>query len=231
MNAPAAIPLPLESSATRSATTILVIDDHALFRNGLRDLLAKEPGVEIVGEAGDVEEGLRLAREHQPDLVTVDIVLGSGDGLRLVEKIRAELPQTVVLVISMYDDGVFADRAVAAGAAGYLCKQASMGEISEAVGIVRKKGVYFSRQAMDRLVKRGPHEPRPTASEESQLSTRELQIFTFLGQGETTQSIATKLQLSPSTVETYRERIKTKLNIGNGSELVRRAILWVMGRT
>lgn len=230
MNAPAAIPLPYQP-APRETARIVVIDDHSLFRNGLRDLYTAEPGVEVVGEAGDVDEGLRLVRELRPDLVTVDIVLGAGDGLRLVEKIRAEFPQTAVLVISMYDDGVFADRAVAAGAAGYLCKQASVNEMREALRIVRKKGIYFSHQAMERLVKRGPHESRPTASEESQLSTRELQIFTFLGQGETTQSIATKLQLSPSTVETYRERIKTKLNIGNGSELVRRAILWVMGRT
>jgi DNA-binding NarL/FixJ family response regulator len=141
-------------------------------------------------------------------------------------------PAVLVLVVSMFDEAIYADRAIAAGAAGYLCKQATNQEIVEAVQSIRSHGMYLSRPMMERVLRRkGGSKAHVADSEEAQLSTRELQIFSLIGQGETTQKIAQQLNLAPSTVETYRERIKTKLNLANGAELTRRAILWMLRAT
>jgi DNA-binding NarL/FixJ family response regulator len=211
---------------------VLIVDDHQLFRNGLKDLLSTEPNVEICGEASDFGAALELLRSTSPDLVTVDISLAAGNGLDLVERIKCASPSTAVLVISMYDEAVYSDRALSAGASGYVCKQAKNDDILDAVRTVRSKGVYLSQQSIERLMRRGAKGDGGIARPEADvLSARELEILTLIGQGQSTQSIAKKLHLAVSTIETYRERIKEKLGLANAAELTRHAILWVMQHT
>jgi len=210
----------------------LIVDDHQLFRNGLSELLSTQPGVTVCGEAGEFHEALEKFQALKPNFVMVDISLAKGNGLDLVERLKTLDPNVSVLVVSMFDEAVYADRAIAAGASGYLCKQAPNEEVLRAVQTVRNNGMYLSQPMMERLLRRKSGSKALVAdSEEKQLSTRELQIFSLIGQGETTQRIAQHLNLSPSTVETYRERIKNKLDLANGAELTRRAILWMMRAT
>lgn len=209
---------------------VLIVDDHELFRTGLRELLSRDADVEVVGEAANAHDAVERFRELQPNLVITDISLADGDGLQIVERIKAIDPNTFVLVISMFDEEVFADRAIAVGASGYICKQATNAELLEALRTLRRSGLYISPSVTQRMVQRGT--PSGTAlSEENLLSTRELQIFTMIGQGLTTQQVAQRLHLSTSTIETYRERIKGKLNLASGAELTRRAIVWLMHKS
>jgi len=208
----------------------LIVDDHELFRTGLRELLSRDPDVEVVGEAASAQDALERYRELQPNLVITDISLADGDGLHVVERIKAIDPETFVLVVSMFDEEVFADRAIAVGASGYVCKQATNSEMLNALRTIRRSGLYVSPAVMQRMDKRGAASASGVA-EENLLSTRELQIFTMIGQGLTTQQVAQRLHLSTSTIETYRERIKGKLNLASGAELTRRAIVWLMHKS
>jgi DNA-binding NarL/FixJ family response regulator len=210
---------------------VLIVDDHQLFCNGLAELLNSEPGLEVVGQATDAQQAIDQFLELRPQLVTLDISLAKGNGLELIGRFKEIDPDAVVLVVSMFDETTYADSAIKAGAAGYVCKQASNEQILDAIHTVRRQGVYLSQSGMNRVLHRGGAAGGASVSPETQLSTRELQIFTLIGQGETTQKIARQLYLAPSTVETYRERIKNKLNLANGAELTRKAILWTLHHT
>jgi DNA-binding NarL/FixJ family response regulator len=207
-------------STTETVTwRVLIVDDHQLFRNGLRELLSAQADIEVCGEAADVAGGLEKFRTLLPSLVTIDISLSKESGLHLVEQIRVLAPKTVILVLSMYDAAVFSSRALAAGASGYVCKQSTNQEILAALRTAtRAQAIPHSRSSPAAV----------SFAEESQLSARELEIFTLIGHGDTTQKIGQKLNLAASTIETYRERIKSKLKLENGAELTHRAILWVM---
>jgi DNA-binding NarL/FixJ family response regulator len=208
---------------------VLVVDDHPLFRAGLRELLENEPGLEICGEAENEEEAFKLFEETDADLVTVDISLASGHGLNLVKRIKKAKPTTIVLVVSMFDDRVYAERALDAGALGYVCKQSPNSELVAALRSVRDGEVYLHDSIFKQILQRKVAGKEPAGGAKySDLSGRELQIFTLIGQGRTTHEIAKELHLAVSTVETYRERLKTKLGLSSGAELTRQAILWVM---
>ncbi|MFO0791420.1 MAG: response regulator transcription factor [Pirellulales bacterium] len=221
-------PLQAIPSRGEKVSRTLIVDDHPIFRTGLRELLANEPGIEICGEADNEEQAFAIFQSTDADLVTVDLSLASGHGLNLVSRIKRAKPSTVVVVISMYEGNVYAERAIAAGASGYVCKQSSSQELLAAIRAIRSGKPYNSGAALpDSLARRiGDH--YSTEAQLSQLSDRELQIFNFIGQGRTTHQIAKDLQLAVSTVETYRERLKTKLKISSGAELTRHAILWAM---
>jgi DNA-binding NarL/FixJ family response regulator len=216
-------------SAERKIWRTLLVDDHELFRDGLRELLSNEPDLEICGEAESEDEAMDKFRECNVDLVTVDISLASGQGLNLVGRIKTARPETTVLVLSMYDDRVYAERALAAGASGYVCKQSANNDIVDAVRTVKAGGIYVRDEILQRILQQKVgKKPVPLGVESEQLSDRELEVFTLIGHGRNTQGIADQLHLAVSTVETYRERLKSKLNVESGSELIRRAILWVM---
>jgi DNA-binding NarL/FixJ family response regulator len=215
----------------RQTCRVLLVDDHPLFRDGLRVLLNEEAGFFVEGEAESEEGAFRSFVDSQADLVIVDVSLASGNGLNLISRIKELRPATIVLVISMYEDPVYADLALAAGASGYVCKRTGCQEVKTAIQEALKGGVYISPSLQKESRTEGKFENAAQALQEKRLSSRELQIFTMIGQGRTTHDIAAELQIAVSTVETYRERLKAKLSLPSGSALVRHAIFWMMQNT
>lgn len=208
---------------------ILIVDDHPIVRAGLRELLAAEPSLCVVGEAADVLEGLRQVAALSPDLVIVDLSLRGSNGLDLLKRIRAEHPEVRMIVASMHDEADFADRALAAGAMGYVSKHEPLETILDAVRRVMGGRVYLSPQMTERMLQRMTR--RGTARRATPidgLSDRELEVFEAIGNGHSTREIAQQLQLSVKTIETHRENIKRKLGLANNSELIRRSWQWVL---
>jgi DNA-binding NarL/FixJ family response regulator len=208
---------------------VLIVDDHTMVREGLSGLLARQPDLEVCGEAEDAVEAMRQVMEKKPDLAIVDISLRSGNGLELVKQINAEAEHVKILVLSMHDESLFAERSVRAGAMGYLNKQQSRQNIIEAIRCILDGKVYLSQDMTERVLSRTlGRSQEPGKSPIESLSDRELEVFELIGRGQTVREIARKLELSPKTVETYRENIKVKLDIDNATELVRHATQWVM---
>lgn len=207
---------------------ILVVDDHPIVRHGLRELVADEPDLEVCGEAEDVSQALQQVEASRPDVVIVDLTLKGGHGLELIQKIKARNAHVKMLVSSMHDESLFAERALRAGAAGYISKQESPEKIIDAMRRVLEGEIYLSSRMATRLLHRisigDPLDQDPIES----LSDRELEVFEMIGQGISTKQIARKLDLSHKTIETHREKIKSKLNLKNSTELTRHATQWVL---
>jgi len=215
--------------ARKGKARILIVDDHPLVRRGLMDLIADEPDLVVCGEAADAVEALRQVDALDPDLVIIDISLKQGHGLELIKRIRTRDKPIKMLVCSMHDEALFAERALRAGAMGYLNKEEATEKVIDAIREVLRGKVYLSADMTERLLGRAVKAGKPLArlSNES-LSDRELAVFEMLGQGLTTGAIADKLQLSVKTIETYREHIKSKLDLKNSAELGRHAAQWVL---
>jgi len=208
---------------------VLLVDDHALVRRGLADLVGDEPDLEVCGEAADAAEALARVAELCPDVVVVDLSLKTGHGLDLIKRLRARDDGPKVLVLSMHDEALFAERALRAGALGYVNKQEAPAKVVEALRQVLAGKVYLSGTMTERLLKRaaGGAETGGRLPSET-LSDRELTVFDMIGQGLATREIAERLHLSIKTVETYREHIKAKLGLKNSAELGRHAAQWVL---
>jgi DNA-binding NarL/FixJ family response regulator len=205
---------------------VLIVDDHPIVRKGFTELISREPDLEVCGEAGDGPEALERYRETSPDVIILDLSLGTGHGLDVIEQIRAENERVKMLVSSAHDESLFAERVLRAGAAGYLDKREALENIVYAVRQVLRGEIYLSARMANRFL----HGAVPAESLEQDplktLSNREMEVFEMIGGGLSTQQIASRLQLSPKTVETHRDRIKTKLNVKNTNELVRLAFQW-----
>jgi DNA-binding NarL/FixJ family response regulator len=221
-------------SERRSTTTaprirVLVVDDHPVVRDGLAALLGTEPDLEVCGEAEDVAGALNLLKTARPDVAIVDVALKKGNGIDLVKRIRAHDNDVRVLVWSMYPEELYAERALRAGAQGYVHKGRSTQEILLALRAVLEGKVYLSGDHADRMLKRlvGRGEDAARSPIEC-LSDRELEAFELMGQGRTTEQIAEAMHVSPKTVETFRARIKEKLDLDNITELIQSATRWVM---
>ncbi len=210
---------------------ILIVDDHPLVRKGFARLIGDEPDLEVCGEAADETEALQLVAASAPDLVIIDLSLAGGSGINLIERIRAQYSDVRMLVASMHDASLFAERVLAAGALGYLNKQEAPDNIIRAIYRVLGGKVYLSEELTDRLLDGLTGAVRvPGQSPMQRLSNRELEVFELIGRGMTTGKIADHLQLSIKTIETHRENIKKKLQLVSGQELTRRAMHWVMER-
>lgn len=220
------------SEKRNDPTRILLVDDHAMLREGLAGYLQKQPDLEVCGEAGDAPEAMQLVRENRPDFVIVDISLKSGHGIELIKQIHAYDDSIKMLVLSMHDESLFAERAVRAGAMGYLNKEQSRTRILEAIRSILDGKVFLSEAMTSRMLTRtmGKSAEEDRSPIET-LSDRELQVFELIGEGLTVREIAGKLQLSPKTVETYRENIKSKFDINNATDLIRHAVQWRMEQT
>ncbi len=216
-------------SDIHSAThRILVVDDHPIVRRGLRELVDDEPDFEICAEAEDVAEALRLFESEQPDVVIVDLSLKGGHGLELIQQIKARASHVKMLVSSMHDELLFAERVLRAGASGYISKQESPERIIGAIRKILGGEIYLSPRMANRLLHRFADGEVVEKNPIETLSNRELEVFEMIGQGFSTKQAARKLELSHKTVETHREKIKMKLNLRNGAELNRHATQWVL---
>jgi DNA-binding NarL/FixJ family response regulator len=165
---------------------------------------------------------------NKPDFVIIDISLKSGHGMELIKQIHAHDDTIKMLVLSMHDEELFAERAIRAGAMGYLNKDQSPSKLLEAIRTIISGNVYLSEEMTARMLTRAMGKSEEGKSPVETLSDRELQVFELIGRGMTVREIAAKLQLSPKTVETYRENIKAKLDVDNATDLVRHAVQWVM---
>jgi DNA-binding NarL/FixJ family response regulator len=208
-------------------TRILIVDDHPLVRESLTTLIQQQPSLAVCGEAGTQDEAMAAIEAASPDLVIVDISLGRGSGLDLVKDIKARFPDLATLVLSMHDEAVYAERVVRAGARGYVMKRESTRKVIDAIRHVMNGELYLSPDIMSSLAKKFVSGRLPTgALPVDDLSDRELEVFRLLGQGYETREIAHSLDVSIKTIQTYCARIKDKLRIRTGTELLREAIQW-----
>ncbi len=206
--------------------SIYIIEDHPIMRRGYCSLINRESDLEVVGESADGETALQEIAELQPDLVIIDIALEGISGIEVIKRLRERGAQARLLVVSMHDEDTYAERALAAGARGYLMKTEADRNIVDAIRRVVDGGYFVSDHMTRVLFGRFSIGQRAVRSPLDALSDREIEVFELIGRGRATREIAELLSLSPKTIETLRSRIKTKLGIETGPELVKRAILW-----
>lgn len=206
---------------------IFVVDDHPLVRRGLRQLIEDEPDLMVCCESGSIAETLQSIEHCIPDLLIIDISLPDGNGLDLVKRLLARDPGIRILVSSMHDEELFAQRALRAGAKGYLNKQEAAERVLDAVRQILKGKMYVSQRMTERLLQDvAANAPRSSRSPIERLSDRELEVFELIGRGQGASEIANKLNLSVKTIETHRANIKRKLNLASANELTRSAVQW-----
>jgi DNA-binding NarL/FixJ family response regulator len=211
---------------------ILVVDDHPIVRRGFAQLINHEPDITVSGEAEDLTEALEALASQQPDLVIVDIVLKNANGLELLKRLPSLAPDTKALVVSMHDEQIYAERALRAGARGYVMKQEADEVIVTAIRRVLEGGIYVSNQVNERILMSFAQNQVPTESSAVEhLTDRELEVFELIGQGVSTRQIGERLHISVKTVETYRARIKEKLHLETGAELVQASVEWAIKRS
>jgi DNA-binding NarL/FixJ family response regulator len=207
-------------------TRILIVDDHPIVRLGIRQMLAGEADMEVCAEAESAEVAKRLVAATHFDLAIVDLSLAEGTGLELIRSFQESLPTMPVLVLSMHDEALFAERVLRAGAHGYIMKREAITGLVTAIRQVRSGRVYVSegkaQDVLERLRREGAAPKSPLAT----LTDREFQVFDLIGRGMSTAAIANQLSVSIKTIETYRSNIKTKLQLRDATELIRFAATW-----
>jgi DNA-binding NarL/FixJ family response regulator len=206
---------------------VLVVDDHPVVREGLALHLALQPDLEVCGEAEDLAGAMALLESTSPDVAIVDISLRNSNGIELIRRIKERHDSVRILVWSMYPENLYAERALRAGAAGYLNKGQATKHVLEALRTILQGRVYVSGEIADQLLQ-GVVGRKPEDRSVDSLSDRELEAFQLIGEGRTTEAIAKVMHASPKTVETFRSRIKEKLGISNHTELIQRAAQWVV---
>jgi DNA-binding NarL/FixJ family response regulator len=206
---------------------VLLVEDHPLVREGLVNLISQQADLQICGEAGNELQALEIIRTVQPHVAIVDISLENGSGLDLIKSIKAMFPAVTVLVLSMHDESLYAERALRAGARGYVMKREATKKVIQAIRCVLAGQLYVSDKIAAQLTEKFVEgRPAATASPIEQLSNRELEVFQLLGLGHNTRQIADHLHVGFKTVQTYSARIKEKLKLANATELLREAIRW-----
>jgi len=204
---------------------VLIVDDHAVFRDGLQRLISLEPDLTVCGQAEDADEAIEKALQLKPDLAIVDVSLEGTDGIDLTKTLRARFPKMRILVLSMYKEMLYAERALRAGANGYIMKRESGETLIVAMRQVLSGQTYVSQEFNARLLEKMSYQKTtPQESSLESLTDRELEIFRLIGQGYGTKQMADELHLSMKTVIFHRANIRTKLNLSNTFELVQLAI-------
>ncbi|PYK70636.1 MAG: DNA-binding response regulator [Verrucomicrobia bacterium] len=208
---------------------VLVVDDHPLFRKGVVQLLSDEPDIEVRAQAGSAREALDAIRRQSVDLAVIDISLeGGANGIELTKALRAERPRLPVLILSMHDETLYAERALRAGARGYVMKREALDQFIIAVRAVLQGEIFISPVMSNRMVYDHIHGGDYSRSPVDRLSDRELEVLQLIGKGHDMRDIAKGLHLSAKTVETHRAHIKEKLNLANAREVTRFATNWLM---
>jgi DNA-binding NarL/FixJ family response regulator len=218
------------SGKKKKRARVLIVDDHPAVREALALRIGRQPDLEVCGEAADMDEALRLVAETRPDVAVVDISLKSGDGIDLVKRIKSRNARVRILVWSMHSESLYAERALRNGALGYATKDQATDRIVEAIRRVLAGKVWLSEAMAERLLQRavGTGREEITRSPLEALADRELEVLRLIGQGVKTAEIAERLHLSVKTVETYRDRIRQKLDLRDGTKLGHYATQWVL---
>lgn len=212
---------------------VLIVDDHPIVRQGLRLMIDAEPDLVVCGEAQSAREARDAIRQHEPDVVIVDISLAQGDGLELVRDVHAQHAELPMLVLSMHDELIYAERLLAAGASGYIMKQAASDQLLVALRRVLSGETYLSEalaQSLERSRGAGAGMPGTSVDPVKRLSNRELQVLSLIGRGQSSREAAEGLGLSVKTVETHRQSLKRKLNLATNAQLLQYAINWYANR-
>ena len=212
----------VNTKKTGARNRVLLVDDHPLVREGLATLIRATPDLTVAGEAGCVDEACQHLAEDLPDLVMLDLTLPGKSGLDLIKHVRDRYPHLRVLVLSMHEESVYAERVLRAGAHGYIMKHMPGAQIVEAVRTVLRGEVYVSSAIASRLLKLIVDGDSRAGRDDGveKLSNRELQVFMCIGNGQSTQEIADQFQLSVKTIQTYREHIKRKFGLRNATDLI-----------
>jgi DNA-binding NarL/FixJ family response regulator len=212
---------------TETKSSVIVVEDHPMLCDGLKQLIGSQPDLACVGVADDISSAKRLVEECKPNLMVLDLRLKAGDALDFIKTLRVEYPEVKVLVLSQYDELIFAERALRAGASGYIMKENTTDEVLRAVRKVLAGQLYFSERVAAAVVQRVLRE-KPIATREGveRLSDREMQVFQLLGAAYSPREIAAQFRLSRKTVETHCEKIKHKLSLQTAAELKRFARQW-----
>ncbi len=215
------------NNSDQQAARILIVEDHPVVRRGLVELINAEPDLHVCGEADDAPAAIQSLGQARPDLVIIDISLKRGNGIDLVKQIKARDGQIKLLVTSVHDESLYAERALRAGAMGYVNKSEPIQTILNAIRQVLRGRIFLSMPMVNRMLQ----SPAPEATQESpiaSLSDRELQVFELISRGLTTREIASKLLLSIKTIETHRDHIRMKLKLKNSTELIHHAVQWFL---
>ena len=208
---------------------VLIVEDHPMMRVGLATQISDTPDLEVCGEAESVCDALVEIKAKCPDLAIIDISLKDSHGLDLVKQINSRFPKVKMLVLSAFEESLFAERALRAGAMGYVNKQQASESILDAIRAVLSGKYFLSAEMTERVVcQTVGHARSADRSPVETLSDRELEVFEQIGKGQTTSVIARALHVSPHTIDSHRERIKQKLNLANANELQREATQWVL---
>lgn len=207
---------------------VAIVEDHLMFREWLGQMLAREPGFVVCGEADNIQHGLRVIQQTSPDIAIVDITLRGSSGLELVKDLKAHGLTVPVLVLSMHDEALYAERVLRAGAKGYISKSEASSTLTEAIRQVLAGKIYLGERMTTFMLEKITN-PRAvgTASRMDLLADRELEVFQLIGRGFNGREIAEQLHLGETTIDTYRARIKEKLQLRNAAELYSRAAQWV----
>ncbi|MBL9204796.1 MAG: response regulator transcription factor [Opitutaceae bacterium] len=219
---------PTAAAAVATKRRLFLVDDHPVTRQGVAALINQEADLEVCGEADSAPQALQLIQTLAPDLAVVDITLKTTSGIELLKNLKAVMPDLPVLIMSMHDESLYAERALRAGAKGYIMKHEASGRILTAVRQVLAGELFLS----DRMKEKMLHRLVKSRKEEvvfsiDTLSDREMEVFQLIGNGYSTRQIAGKLNLSVKTIDSYREHLKLKLRLEKGADLVRHAIQWV----
>lgn len=205
---------------------VLIVEDHPIFRMGLKELINVQKDMEVCAEADDVRAAQQAIITHRPDLIILDLALKNSSGIELIKELGAQKQSLPVLVLSMHDESVHAERCISAGAKGYIMKQEATVSVIKAIRHILSGHCYVSERIMTRLLNRIRHPDEPLSSSPvGNLTDREFEIFQLIGKGHSPSKIAQHLHLSVKTVGAHKERIKEKLNIADGGELIRLAVL------
>ena len=218
-----------ESPGTKKQ--ILIVEDHPIFRAMLVQLINQEPGMKVCGEVNNIQDALTVIEQTSPDAAIIDLTLPGPGGLELIKDLKARKIRLPTLVLSMHAERLYAERALRAGARGYISKAASPVEVITAIRKVLAGGIYVSEHVTGTILERLGHaDEAMEPSGVDLLSDREIEVFQLVGRGLNSREMAGQLQLEPSTVDSYRARIKEKLGIKNAAELYQRAAQWLAER-
>ena len=212
----------------KNKVKIVIVDDHPILRQGLTNLINQEKDLEVCAQTEDAHQAMQSIKSLKPDVAIVDISLKETSGIELIKDIKNHFPNLLVLVLSMHDEFLYAERALRAGAKGYIMKEAATENVILAIRKILDDQIYLSDAMTAQFLRRLANgEPLIGSSSMERLSDRELEVFNLIGRGRGTRQIAEELHLSIKTIETYRENIKKKLNLADAPELLHYAFQWV----